>query len=365
MAPGSEESAMTPVQPVRWWRPDSLARRRQRLEARAALTRATRDWFLTRGFLEVETPALQPSPGMEPHLQAFETLLRDERHGRPEPRYLHTSPELAMKKLLAAGLPRIFQMARVFRNGERSALHHPEFTMLEWYRAGALYRDLIEDCRGLLETASAVVGDPGALRRGDLQADPRADWTVLTVAEAFSRYAGIDLLATTPDPSSPDLGRLDAQARAIGHQARAGDRWEDLYFRIFLDRIEPRLGVGAPTVLMDYPASMAALARLKPEDPRVAERLELYVCGVELANGFGELVDPAVQRSRFEADMALKQVLYGERYPIDEDFLAALSFVPPSAGMALGLDRLAMLVTGAERIEEVLWAPVDPPAGLG
>jgi lysyl-tRNA synthetase class 2 len=263
-----------------------------------------------------------------------------------------------MKKLLVAGLPRIWQLAHVFRDGERSKTHHPEFSMLEWYRAGASWRDLIEDCEALLRLAQLAAGAEALLWRGR-SADARRPFQRLSVAEAFARYVGIDILATAPDPLCPDFALLAAAAAAAGTEPHPGDDWEALFFRIFLDRIEPDLGLGAPTVLHGYPAAMAALARRDPEDPRLAERFELYVCGLELANAFGELTDPAEQRARFRADQARKHALYGETYPIDEDFLEALECgMPPSAGIALGFDRLVMLATGAGDIEEVLWAPV-------
>jgi lysyl-tRNA synthetase class 2 len=264
-----------------------------------------------------------------------------------------------MKKLLVAGLPQIWQLAHVFRDGERSATHHPEFSMLEWYRAGASWRDLIGDCEALLRLAQLAAGAEALVWRGR-SADARRPFQRLSVAQAFARYAGIDLLATAPDPLRPDLAVLAAAASAVGIEPHPGDDWEALYFRIFLDRVEPNLGLGAPTVLHGYPVSMAALARRDPEDPRLAERFELYACGLELANAFGELTDPAEQRARFRADQKRKQALYGETYPIDEDFLEALECgMPPSAGIALGFDRLVMLATGAQDIEEVLWAPVD------
>jgi len=348
-----------------WWRPDVHARRRPALRVRAAIAAALRRWFDGHGFIEVDTPALQVSPGLEPHLHAFATTLDGPGADPGDPGrrlYLHTSPEFAMKKLLAAGWPRIFQLAHAFRNGERGATHHPEFTMLEWYRAGAGCRDLIADCRGVLRAAlaaaSALGGRTHLTWRGRA-ADPFADWTVLTVAEAFRRWADIDLLATAPDPAAPDVGLLDAAARHLGLRAAPDDRWDDLFFRIFLERIEPHLGIGAPAVLTDYPVSMAALARPKPEDPRVAERFEVYVCGLELANAFGELTDPAEQRARFAADRAFRAQRYGAAYPVDEDFLAALDHgLPESAGIALGFDRLVMLAAGADHIEDVLWAPV-------
>jgi lysyl-tRNA synthetase class 2 len=346
-----------------WWRPDRLAARRENLFVRGRVLTAVREFFATEGFTEVQTPALQVSPGLEPHLKAFATELHDPRDGVAHRRYLHTSPEFAMKKLLAGGMAngidRIWQLAPVFRDGERGATHHPEFAMLEWYRAGATYRALMDDCEKLLRAAQAVAG-AAVLCRAGKTADASLPFERVSVAEAFVRHAGIDILATAPDPAHPDFALLAAAAGHIGVAPHPGDDWESLYFRIFLDRIEPKLGIGAPTILYDYPVSMAALSRRKADDPRLAERFELYVCGLELANAFSELTDPEEQRARFLADQAKKQALYGETYPIDEDFLDALEHgLPECAGIALGFDRLVMLCTGAAHIEEVLWAPVD------
>jgi lysyl-tRNA synthetase class 2 len=340
-----------------WWRPDRFAQNRFRLEARARIVQAIRGYFAAAGFVEVETPALQVSPGLEPHLVAFETELVEPEGGRKR-RLLHTSPEFTMKKLLVAGMPRIFQLTHVFRNGDRGRLHHPEFTMLEWYRAEPSLDLLVADCEALLRAAADAAGATRLAWAGR-SADPRAPAERLSVAAAFERWCGIDLLATAPDPARPSIERLAAAARARGIEPHPGDDWEDLFFRLFLERIEPHLGIGAPTILEDYPVSMAALARPKASDPRVAERFELYVGGLELANAFGELTDAAEQRRRFEHDVARKRALYGTEYPIDEDFLAALAHgMPPSVGIALGVDRLVMLATGAATIEDVLWAPV-------
>ncbi|GAB4185668.1 MAG: EF-P lysine aminoacylase EpmA [Thalassobaculales bacterium] len=336
-----------------WWRPESHAARRPRLLQRQAVLAAIRRFFAERGFVEAETPCLQFSPGLEPHLMAFSTVLVQPQGSRSR-LYLHTSPEFTLKKLLVAGEPRLFHLARVFRNGERSATHHPEFTMLEWYRAGAAYTDIMEDCEALFRAAAEAAG-VRSLSFGGRSADPFAPWQRISVAEAFARFAGIELAGLL----GPEPAPLAAAARAAGIRVAADDRWSDIFTRVMLEKVEPRIGLGAPTILYDYPASEAALSRPKPEDPRFAERFEIYACGVELANAFGELTDPVEQRRRFEADMALKERLYGVRYPIDEDFLAALAHgMPQAAGIALGVDRLVMLLTGAARIEEVLWAPV-------
>jgi lysyl-tRNA synthetase class 2 len=341
-----------------WWRPDRFALRRAMLDKRGRILAAVRSFFADRGFIEVDTPALQVSPGLEPHLRAFGTELHEPQQGRAALRYLHTSPEFAMKKLLVAGMPRIWQLAHVFRDGERSATHHPEFSMLEWYRSGASYRDLMEECAALVGACQQAAGARVLTWRGHT-ADATREWQRISVAEAFQKYCGLDLLATAPDPLHPDTDRLAAAASGIGISPHPGDDWETLFFRIFLDRIEPHLGRGVPTILYDYPLSMAALARRHPDDPRLAERFEVYICGLELANAFGELTHAAEQRARFLADQARKRQLYGQTYPIDEDFLDALEYgLPVCAGIALGFDRLVMLATGAEDIEEVLWAPV-------
>ena len=263
-----------------------------------------------------------------------------------------------MKKLLVAGMPRIWQLAHVFRDGERSATHHPEFSMLEWYRAGATYRDLMEDCEALLRACQEAAGAAALTWRGR-SADARR------VAAAHRRRRVSRAIAAStcwrrrPIRRGPMPSCSLRPPRGIGIAPHPGDDWETLFFRIFLERIEPHLGIGAPTILYDYPLSMAALSRRSPDDPRLAERFELYVCGLELANAFGELTDAVEQRARFVADQARKQALYGETYPIDEDFLAALEHgLPACAGIALGFDRLVMLATGADHIEDVLWAPV-------
>lgn len=327
--------------------------------ARNAIAAALRDWFATRDFIEVTTAALQVSPGNEAHLAAFATEVIGPDASR-QPLYLHTSPEFACKKLLAAGEKRIFSLGAVWRNRERGPLHHPEFTMLEWYRVGETYRSLMADCAEFLALAAEKAGTKRFRFRGR-EADPFAEPERLSVAEAFLAYADIDLLATVAADGSTDRDALHAALVRAGLRTAADDNWADLFSRIMVEKIEPALGQGRATILYGYPVSEAALARPSATDPRVAERFELYCCGVELANAFGELTDPAEQRRRFIAEMDEKERVYGERYPLDEDFLAALAVMPEASGSALGFDRLVMLATGAARIEDVIWTPVATP----
>ncbi len=345
--------------PPPFWRPDIHSDRRPALLARGRIRNALRRWFEGRDFVEVEAATLQVSPGNETHLHGFGTVLIDD-CGASHRYYLHTSPEFAAKKLLAAGERRIFDFARVFRNRERTALHHPEFTMLEWYRAEEGYDVLMRDCADLLSEAARAAGTDSLSWRG-VSVDPFVEPERLTLQEAFARHAGIDLLATVADDGTTDRATFAVAAGRAGIRIAEDDSWSDVFSRILSERIEPELGRGRATILCEYPISEAALARRKPGDPRVSERFELYACGVELANAFGELTDPAEQRQRFEADMDEKARIYGERYPIDEDFLAALGSMPPASGIALGFDRLVMLCTGARRIEDVLWTPVAEP----
>jgi lysyl-tRNA synthetase class 2 len=338
-----------------WWAPHRHADRRSFLTARNRIRDRLRGQFGQWGFTEVEASILQVSPGNEAHLHAFATEIEGPGGGRSR-LYLHTSPEFACKKLLAAGEQKIFEFARVFRNRERSALHHPEFTLLEWYRAKETYEVLMEDCAALVRLA-AEAADTKAFSFRDRTADPFAPPERLSVAEAFDRYAAIDLLATLSGQDA-DCAAMAAQARQAGIRLAEDDTWSDIFSRVLVERIEPRLGIGRATILDEYPTIEAALARPTVDDHRLAERFELYVCGVELANAFGELTDQAEQRRRFEIEMAEKQRVHGERYPVDEDFLAALAHMAQASGCALGFDRLVMLATGAQRIEQVLWTPV-------
>jgi elongation factor P--(R)-beta-lysine ligase len=336
-----------------WWSAGRYTDIRPFLAARNAVTRATRAWFEEQGFTEIETPILQVSPGNETHLHAPRTELTAGDGGRMA-RYLRTSPEFACKKLLAAGETRIFEFARVFRDRERGRLHLPEFTMLEWYRANEAYDAVMADCIVLIAHAAQATGIGQFSFRGQV-ADPFAEPETLTVASAFERFAGIDLLATI-DGGEGDRTKLAAAADTKIRVA-TDDSWSDIFSKILVEYIEPNLGRGRLTLLYEYPLPEAALARAASSDVRVAERFEIYACGVELANGFGELTDATEQRRRFTLAMDEKQRRYGERYPLDEDFLAAVANMPPASGVALGFDRLVMLASGATSVDQVVWAP--------
>ncbi len=345
-----------------WWTPEVHADRRLYLQARARIKSAIRQHFEAQGFTEIDAGCLQISPGNETHLHAFRT----EQTGTDlasRTLYLHTSPEFACKKLLAAGETKIFTFAPVFRNRERGPLHAPEFTMLEWYRTDAPYTALMEDCAALLKIAADVTGNKTLTFRSR-SCSAVTEPVTITVAEAFQMHADIDLLSTMAE-HGVDRGALQTAADAAGISTNPQDSWGDIFSKVLTANIEPELGDGTAAFLTEYPAAQAALAQPKPVDPRLAERFELYACGVELANGFGELTDPVVQRWRLEAEMEEKERLYGERYPIDEGFLEALAMMPPASGCALGFDRLVMLATGANHIDKVLWTPLaqDQPAG--
>jgi lysyl-tRNA synthetase class 2 len=344
--------------PSPFWDRGRHADRRPFLMARNRIVAALRAYFDGHGFVPVEAAALQVSPGNEAHLRAFATELVAP-GGTRSRRYLHTSPEFALKKLLAAGEKRIVDFARVFRNGERGDLHAPEFTMVEWYRVEEPYEAVMADCLALLAAAARAAGSERLTFRGRA-ADPFAEAERITVAEAFARFAGIDVLATST--GAADRARLAEGAGKAGVRVAADDSWSDIFSRVLVEKVEPHLGLGRPTLLTEYPVAEAALARTRPGDPRVAERFELYACGIELANGFAELTDPIEQRRRFESEMDEKMRVHSERYPLDEDFLTALARMPEASGVALGLDRLVMLATGAPRIDLVQWTPVDTGA---
>jgi len=339
-----------------FWSQVRYAQRRGRLLARAQVSTFVRRWFEAEGFIEVQPGALQASPGNETHLHAFKTeLIRPD--GAPQDAYLHTSPEFAMKKLLTAGERQIFALTSVFRNRELTALHAPEFAMLEWYRAYAPLERLIEDCVAIIALAAHVAGAKRFVYRGK-EASPFDPPERLTVRDAFRRYAGMDIYDSLPINGPADVARFAQQAGESGVRVASDDDWSDIFSRLLTERVEPSLGLGRSTVLHAYPASEAALAQVSPDDPRISERFELYCCGVELANAFHELRDPHEQRGRFMAAMKEQQRLFGASYPIDEGFLAALADMPDASGAALGFDRLIMLAAGAERVESVQWTPV-------
>ena len=296
------------------WR---LARRQKALWGRAAIVQGMRQFFVAQGYLEVETPQRIPAPAPESQIDAVPA----------DGWFLHTSPELCMKRLLAAGYPRIFQISRCWRAGERGSRHVPEFTLLEWYRVGADYRNLMEECETLIPAVARGIGLQDEIVYQGQPIDLRAPWERISVREAYARY--------TRTPMAEALKR-------------------DLFDQVMVEDVEPHLGAGRPTFLYDYPASRGALARLRVDDPAVAERFELYIAGLELANAFSELIDPEEQRARFVREEAHRRSRGKQPYPLAEKFLDELHNMPPAAGIALGVDRLVMLLLDAQRIDEVV-----------
>ena len=327
-------------------------RQKENLAVRAEVLGAIRAFFATADFLEVETPALVVAPGQEAHLQVFETRFVG---ANPSRQFLITSPEHHMKRLLGGGLSRIFQICRCFRNGERSPVHNPEFTMVEWYRAYASYAEIMEDLEQLMRYVCRRVSGRADFVYQGIPIDLGPAWQRLSVSQAFERYAGVVL----EDCRSAD--ELWRRARSLGYaSARQEDSWEDLFFKVLVERVEPALVGLGPVLLTDYPASMAAMAKLKQSDPSVAERVELYIAGLELANGFTELNDPGEQRRRFADECRKRHLLGYPAVPLDRDFLRMMEQgMPPAGGMALGVDRLVMLLTDAATIDEVVAFPFD------
>ncbi|MBN9683349.1 MULTISPECIES: EF-P lysine aminoacylase EpmA [unclassified Corallococcus] len=320
---------------------------------RQGLYSALRRFFASQGYLEVETPLLVPTPGMEPYISAFETPFVPETDlGRARTLYLHTSPEYAMKRLLAQGAGPLFQICKVFRNGEVSQTHNPEFTLLEFYRPHADYHAIMDDLEGALAAAGRAAADA---KEGEMGADPafftRTPYERVTVRDAVLRATGVDIHVHS------DGASLKRAADAVGVHTGSSTSFDDVFFHLFLERVERGLGHERPTFLIEYPASMAALSRLKPGDGRVAERVELYAKGLELANGFSELTDAVEQRARLVEEQELRRKLGRAVYPLDERFLEAVGRMPPSAGIAVGLDRILMLLLGVQRIEDVLLFP--------
>lgn len=336
-----------------WWQPHNFQKQLPHLKTRMAMIKAVRQFFDEQDFYEVETPILQISPVMDTHIHAFKTTLLNHALEADQDYYLHTSPEFAMKKLMVAGLDKLYQICHVFRNAEITKRHSPEFTMIEWYRAPGDYQNLMQDCIEMCRAIAQTI-QIKEFQYKEQTSDPFQDWQKLSVRDAFLEYADIEI-----DDCLQNTELFAQRIQNQGIRVADDDRWDDLFFRVMADKIEPYLGQGVPTILYDYPASMASLSRKKPNNPSYAERFELYVCGLELANGFSELTDPQEQLQRFEEEMALKKLLYGESYPIDNDFIKALEYgLPESCGIALGLDRLAMLCTDSNDIKQVLWSPV-------
>jgi lysyl-tRNA synthetase class 2 len=294
-----------------------LAGRKKALQQRARALQEIRRFFTENGYLEIETPHRIPAPAPEAHIDAVPSGTW----------FLHTSPELCMKRLLAAGYEKVFQICRCWRERERGSLHLPEFTLLEWYRAGGDYRSLMEECEELIAFLARAIGTGRAIRFRKSEIDLSSPWERISVKEAFQRYS---------------------------HTTVTEALEKDLFDEIMVQDIEPKLGLRKPTFICDYPAQRGALARLKQEDPTIAERLELYMGGLELANGFSELVDSEEQRKRFLMENENRQARGKPVYPIPDRFLAELDEMPPSAGIALGVDRLVMVFLDAKTIDEVV-----------
>ena len=333
-----------------WWKPDLYMKNAPLRRARGTVIGAIRKYFNQQGLVEVDTPTLQPAPSDEVHVKCF--LTGDF--------YLHTSPELAMKKLLVAGEKAIFQICHAYRDEPVSDTHSPEFTMLEWYRTNTDYTAMMAETENIVKACAKQCGVK-FLSFGLSKCNPFSKWERLTVAEAFEKYVGIDILKTLDkNPAlfpKPDL--LKKQAEQKGVWCSEKDSWEDIFFRIMMEKIEPSLGHKVPTILYDYPTCLGAMARRKPTDEKVCERFEAYICGVELCNAFSELTDVVEQRRRFETDQKTKQDLYGYTYPIDEDFMDALKYgMPETSGNALGIDRLIMLISGTNDIQNTCFVPV-------
>lgn len=323
---------------MKWWNPEIYMKNQSARRIRRLVLDSLRTQLNHRGFLEVDTPTLQPAPSDEVHLKCFQT----------GDYYLHTSPELSMKKLLVAGEQKIFQICHTYRDEPVSDTHAPEFMMLEWYRVGTNYTAMMRDTIALVRGCCRKCGVQTLTHQGRT-ANPFQKWEKITVAQAFQKYAGVNLWAKD----------LRKEAEKKGVQCADNDTWEDIFFRIMLNKVEDKLGDGVPTILYEYPTVLGALARQKPHHPKVCERFEAYICGVELCNAFSELTDPVEQRQRFLSNYAERKRLYGWDDPMDEDFLQALEYgMPPASGNALGIDRLIMLISGEQELKNTVWVPV-------
>lgn len=326
----------------------------ERVQRRHRATEQLRAFFVRQGFWEVESSALVVAPTTEPHIDPLFVDLHDGHLSPPKPRYLRTSPELALKRMLAAGVPRIFELAKVFRDGERGPLHLPEFVMLEWYRAAGTLDDLVVDLENLFRTLAIFFhGEPKLIAPDGSEIDVGKPFPRTSVASLFETYADVDLRAALVEMADGDPLALVRRARAAGHALREQADFEDAFFHIMVSRIEPQIGREAPLVVDRWPRQMAVLSKLCEDDPLFAGRFELYAGGIELANAFDELTDPVEQRERFLDDNRMRVGLGKKSLPIDEEFLRDLGNMPDSAGIALGWDRLLMMLFGEKKIDDV------------
>lgn len=315
------------------------------LEARAAMEEAVRAWFDEEDFVEVTTPAVLPHPNLDPNVHPVSVIIRDF-GGKPHDLWLHTSPELSMKKLLAMGSGSIYQIGPVFRDGENTRLHRCEFSMLEWYRVHADYEDAIRDTiRVMRAVCRAVTGEERAVFAGR-DYDLAKQWEELTMAEAFNRYAGVQ---------SWDPEELRETLKSMGYGVRKNSTVQDLFFQLYMEKVEPGLGVERPVIVRDYPAFLGTMARPKPDDPAILERFEIYIGGVELANGYSELTDPLELSERMDNVLRDLEEAGIKGLTVDDEFLEAADNLPPCAGVSLGMDRLAMVAMDAEDIAQVVY----------
>jgi lysyl-tRNA synthetase class 2 len=351
-----------------------IAKNKQHLETRAQIIRLIREFFWQQEFLEMETPNLLCLPGQEPYLSSMKLTINNER-GASFIGYLHTSPEYTLKKMLGAGFKNIFSLCKVYRDQESfGGTHNPEFTMIEWYRANEDFWKIMEDVEGLFKYIDEKLHLKSKIQNPNDQSNPNIqsqkfdhldlgiDWKFgfgnlkferLHMRDVWQRYAGVNL------DDYLERDQMFALCEQKGYKPKTSESYEDLFYRIFLNEIEPHLGVHSPTIVHHYPACMAALSRLSPIDPRYAERFEVYVGGLELANCFSELVDSAEQFRRLQKDQEDRKQAGKEVFPIDMEFIEALKTMPPSAGIALGVDRLVQLFTGCKNIDDVLVLPAS------
>ncbi len=340
---------------MHWWDKQNFKDKKPFLEARNKVKASLRNWFNAKDYTEVETGQLQISPGNEVHLLGLKTIWNSH-IGQSHDLYFATSPEFSCKKLIAAGETRIFEFARVFRDRDIGPLHSPEFTMLEWYKVGADWHEIIDETLEVCKISAKANGAPNYIWK-NLSIPIETQPIKLKVAEAFRQYANIDLDQVLGENGEAKRDEFALCAREVGINIEASDDWSDIFTKILVSKIEPNLGIKAPTIFYEYPYPEAALAQRCKHDRRYVERFELYICGIEIANGFGELIDAKEQRERFEKAMNKQKEIYGNAFPIDEELLDALGQMPQTSGVALGFDRLIMLVSGARKIDDVLWTP--------